>query len=88
MGVARGPQTGAEIAAQTEVGVAGRVYWDTAPVRRCQRSRDGLLKLASRAPSRSLSLSLTLPVLQTRGYAVGLNPSRGRGAELRDGAEL
>lgn len=38
-----GPQTGAEIESQAEVGVAGRVYWDTAPVRRCLRSRDSRL---------------------------------------------
>lgn len=38
-----GSQTGAEIESQAEVGVAGRVYWDTAPVRRCLRSRDSRL---------------------------------------------
>lgn len=38
-----GPQTGAEIESRAEVGVVGRVYWDTAPVRRCLRSRDSRL---------------------------------------------
>lgn len=38
-----GSGTGAEIESLAEVGVAGRVHWDTAPVRRCQRSRDSSL---------------------------------------------
>lgn len=38
-----GPGTVAEIESRAEVGVAGRVHWDAAPVRRCQRSRDSRL---------------------------------------------